>query len=85
MEGNNGSLTMNNEASQPVTKFVLRHAYATPEFTFVRAHAWVDLLSRVEQAFIKSFRATRSREENCGYIISRLKGLSQKEKYNNFT
>jgi hypothetical protein len=39
MESNNDSLTMNNEASYPVMKFVLRHAYATSAFTFVRAHA----------------------------------------------
>jgi hypothetical protein len=39
MESNNGSLTMTNEAAYPVMKFVLRHAYATSAFTFVRAHA----------------------------------------------
>jgi len=45
-------------------KFVLRHAYATPAFTFVRAHECVDLLSPVEQAFIKLLQSdTLSRGE----------------------
>ena len=39
MESNNGSLTMTNEASYPVMKFVLRHAHATSAFIFARAHA----------------------------------------------
>ena len=39
MVSNNGSLTMTNEASYSVMKFVLRHAYAASAFTSVRAHA----------------------------------------------
>lgn len=67
---------MTNEASHAVTKFVLRDVYATSAFTFVRAHASVDLLSGVEQAFTKSFWETQFRVENCGYIIYQSNGSS---------
>lgn len=64
MERNSVSLTMTNEASYPVMKFVLRHAYATSAFTFVRAHTLSRFAEPPRTSIYKIFqRDTLSRGE----------------------